>query len=219
MNVDIEKEISNEIKKFNGLLDHETAKILVMERKGLLDLPKISDAKGNASLYAKILSMGKIRNAGNKKVLNIVIGDETECCILTLWEENAEEGKNLNEGDSIKIINGYVKKGYYGKEINVGKWGKIKKVEKEIKVKECGQNFLNLIGVLNKKYPTEVYINGNEEKFFSKIDVDGKEIILLNERIKDVQKFKEGDKISIKWAYSKNKKIYLNDFGKIEKNN
>lgn len=215
--MDIEKEISNEIKKFNGLLDYETAKILVMEKKGLLNLPKISDAKGNASLYAKILSMGKIRNAGNKKVLNIVIGDETGCCILTLWEENV--GGKLNEGDSIKIINGYVRDGYYGKEINVGKWGKIKKVEKKIEVKECGQNFLNLAGVLNKKYPTVVYINGNEEKFFSKIVVDKKEIILLNERIKDMQKFKEGDKISIKWAYSKNKKIYLNDFGKIEKNN
>ncbi|MCD6171942.1 MAG: hypothetical protein J7J36_06005, partial [Thermoplasmata archaeon] len=175
--MNIEKEISEEIKKFNGLLDYETAKMLVMEKKGLLSLPKISDAKGNVSLYAKILSIGKIRNAGSKKVLNIVIGDETGCCILALWEKNVEE-RNLNEGDSIKIINGYVRDGYYGKEINVGRWGKIKKVEKEIKVKKCNSNFLNLTGILNKKYATKVYINGDEEKFFSKIVIGEKEIIL-----------------------------------------
>lgn len=205
-------DVIDEIKKFDGLIDYDTARLIVMYKNGDT-LTKISDANGDVGLYAKILSLGKVRKVKGNIVRNAIIGDESGCCLLAIWGEAIDRAIWIKEGDSIKIINGYVRNGYYGKEINVGRNGDIKKVGKEIKVGKC-KNFLNFSGKLIKKYPTQVYINDDGEKFFSKILIDEKEIILFDERIKDIQKIKNGSMVSIKWAYEKNKKIYLNDFGR-----
>lgn len=207
-------EIAEEIERFNGLIDEETAKLLVMEKKGLLKKKKIVEIKeGTASLFAKIESIGKKR----KNFVNVVIGDETGHCIMKLWNHQMKNLIFLKEGDVIRIANAWAKKGIYGLEINVGKYGLIEKVDKKIETKlEFGKKdgIFNLSGKLIKKYPTEVYFE-NEEKFIRKILVDDNEIFLFDEKVKDVQNVMEGQKIALLWLYSKNGRIYATDFSKI----
>ncbi|KAA0009389.1 MAG: hypothetical protein FE036_00340 [Thermoplasmata archaeon] len=197
------------LKKFDGLLDEEAARMLAFPT-----LPKICEAEGSVGLYARILSLGKIKKVGKSFVRNAIIGDETGCCVLALWGENAK--MELKEGCIIKIVNGYVKNGYYGKEINVGERGEIRRVRKKISIGEC-KNFFSIKGKLVKKMPTEVYLNGEHERFFKRIQVDGHIITLIDEKAKDVKDIEIGDEIEIKWAYSKNGKIYVDDLGKIMK--
>jgi len=202
------EEIRKKIDEYDGLIDEEAARMLIFGA----NLPKIAEAEGNTGLYAKVLSVGKIRKVGKSRVKNAVIGDESGCCLLALWDEKAKV--EIKEGNVIKIIDGWVRYGYYGKEINVGKRGTIRKVDKDVSTGDCS-NFFNFSGILMKKYPTQVYFNGDAEMFSAKIVVDDKEIILLDERIKDVIGLPIGTKVGIKWAYSEKGKLYLNDFGRI----
>jgi len=67
------------------------------------------------------------------KVVNLIIGDETGTAKLVLWDEDVElvEKAMINEGDTIKVKNGYVKvrwtdgNRFNESEVNVGKYGKI----------------------------------------------------------------------------------------------
>ena len=196
------------MKKFDGLLDGEAVEILIQGAK----LPKIKEAEGSVGLYGRVLSVGKIKDAGKNIVRNVLIGDETGCCIVALWGENAK--KEIKEGDVIKIINGFVKQGYYGKEINVGERGEVRIVEKDITAKNCN-NFFTIEGKLVKKLPTSVYVNGGKERFIKRIFVDKHCIFLVNERIKDINEIETGSYIKIKWAYMKNGKIFVDDIGRI----
>jgi len=202
-NMSIEKIIGN----FDGLIDREAAEMLKE-----YDI-KIKNADGNVGLVAKVLSVGKIKKLTKSIVRNVLIGDESGCCILALWGKKAET--KIKEGDVIRIVNGYAKNGYYGKEINVWEDGEIKKMKGEIKIGKC-ENFRNFYGILEEKYPAEVYINGSMERILMRITVDGREIILINERIKDIKDVEKGCKLTIKWAYVKNGKIYVDDIGRIE---
>lgn len=218
MNEEIKKEVKREIEEFNGLLDEETAYLLVMEKMGKLRRNKIKDLIGKVSskvsLYAKIESFGK----KERDFANAIIGDETGHCVLKLWEHNAHIANYLEEGDVIKIANGWCKEGAYGLEINVGKYGLIEKINKEIKTKkEFGikKGIFCLRGILRKKYPTKVYI-GEKEKFVAKILIDDYEIFLFDERVRDIQKFREGDEIAILWLYKNGSgKINATDFSRI----
>jgi replication factor A1 len=67
------------------------------------------------------------------KVVNLVIGDETGRAKLVLWDKDVElvEKSLINEGDTIKVKNGYVKvrwadEGRFDEaELNVGRYGEI----------------------------------------------------------------------------------------------
>ncbi len=211
----LDEEVKKEIEKFNGLIDEEAARLLVMERMGKLTLPKINELEeGNVSLYAKVESMSRKKN-----VVKAVIGDETGHCLLNLWHHNVGIARYIKEGDVIRIANAWVREGKCGKEINVGKFGMIEKVDKEIKTSiDFGvkKGIFSLKGILNKKFPTQVYL-GDEEHFTCKIIVDFHEIYLLDERAKDIQKFKEGEKIALLWLCRKNGRIYANELSRIRR--
>lgn len=196
------------VKYFDGLLDSEAAEILVHGTR----LPKIKEAEGSVGLYGKVLSVGKIKHVGKNIVRNVLIGDETGCCIVALWGENAR--KEIKEGDVIKIINGFAKQGYYGKEINVGERSEVRIAEKNIAAQHC-DNFFSIEGKLMKKLPTSVYINEGKERFIKRIFVDKKCIFLVNDRIKDINEIETGSYIKIKWAYMKNGRIFVDDIGRI----
>lgn len=211
----IEDEIKKEMEKFNWLIDEETAKLLLMEKKGKINLMKIKDlVEGNASLYAKIESIGSRR----KNFVNAVIGDETGFCLMRLWDKNINFAHYLKEGDVIRIANAWVREGLYGIEINVGKYGMIEKADKKIEtliqfgVKE---GIFNIKGVLNKKYPTQVYL-GEKEKFIRKIIVDEKEVYLIDEMAREIQNVEEGKEIALMWLHKKNDRLYADEISRIK---
>ncbi|HEC75839.1 MAG TPA: hypothetical protein ENI33_01090 [Thermoplasmatales archaeon] len=211
----IDEEIKKEMEKFNWLIDEETAKLLVMEKQGKINLMKITDLKeGNVSLYAKIESMGTRK----KNFMNAIIGDETGFCLMKLWDHNVNFAHYLKEGDVVRIANAWVRKGIYGIEINVGKYGMIEKTNKKIKTSlQFGikEGIFNIKGVLNKKYPTQVYI-GEKETFIRRIKVDDMEIYLINEMAKKIQNVEERKEITLLWLHKKNNRIYADELSKIK---
>ena len=88
--------------------------------------------------------------------------------------------------------------------------------QKDVDIKVKCSHFINFKGILEKKYPTEVYINGEKERFFMKIVVGGREFILVDERIMDMRGVGIGEYVEIKWAYEKNGRLYVDDVGRIK---
>jgi replication factor A1 len=83
------------------------------------------------NVTAKIVSKGEARSTVSgrdytqHKVVDALVGDETGSVYLNLWDDNIEK---INEGDTIKIKNGYVNlfKGYM--RLNIGRYGSFEKV-------------------------------------------------------------------------------------------
>ncbi len=78
------------------------------------------------NVLAKIVSKTEVRNiaAGRDgaahRVSDALIGDETGCIYLTLWDDNIEK---VNDGDTIKVKNGYVNLFRGNMRLNIGKYG------------------------------------------------------------------------------------------------
>ena len=201
------------IKKFDGLIDEDVASDVINKK-----LPKIDELKEGDSvgLYAKVLSVGKLKKLEKGHVKNVIIGDETGCCVLAIWGENAE--MEIKEGDTIKILNGFVKQGFYGKEINVRERGEIRKSKKNIEAKECSQ-FITIDGTVEEKRDTRIHFINGKERFFKDVRIGKKWIVLIDEKIIEMKNVEVGMHVKIKWAYEKNGKIYVDDLGKITINN
>jgi len=204
----VDEEIRKMIERFDGLIDEEAADMLVREKRGELKWKKIEELEeGKAWLYAKV------ENVVEKNITMAVVGDETGHCILKIWEGDY----GIKEGDVIKIVNAWVKNGMRGREINVGKYGKIEKADVKIETKiEFGikKGLFNIRGKINRIYPTQVYL-GNKERFIRKVVVDGHEIFLMNERAREMKKFSENDEIIILWLHERNGRIYGDEVSKI----
>jgi replication factor A1 len=80
------------------------------------------------NVTAKVVSKTEIRNisAGRDgaphRVSDALVGDETGCVYLTLWDDNIEK---VNEGDTITVGNGYVTLFRGNMRLNVGRYGKL----------------------------------------------------------------------------------------------
>gem|GEM_PF-1633965 len=198
----MEEEVKKIMEEFNGLIDEETAKMLLMEKKGERNGKKIEElGEGRVWLYAVVENIASMQNP-----FLAVIGDETGHCILKIWEE----GNEVEEGNVIKIINGWAKKGMRGMEVNVGRYGKVEKVERKISpIFEFGKRngLFNLRGKISRIYPTRVYL-GKNEFFVRKIFIGGREINLINEMAKEMKRFKEGEEIVLLWLHERNGRIY-----------
>ena len=126
-----EELVKKEREEYANLIDDVAAAFLVVDKlgKNFFATKKIEEIEVSkeGTLYAKIEKIGKVKEIGRGKVVNIIIADDTGSCMLVLWNGDTElvTNKKLREGCTVKIINGYVKEGYYGLEINIGRWGAI----------------------------------------------------------------------------------------------
>ncbi len=104
-------------------------------------ISQLSSNMFNVTLIAKILKILPIREVQRvdgsvTKVANVIIADDTGKIRLSLWDENVEVLKKLREGETIKIINAYVRERFGEKELVLGKLGKLIPYEKDIEIKE-----------------------------------------------------------------------------------
>ncbi|MEM7819525.1 MAG: OB-fold nucleic acid binding domain-containing protein [Candidatus Aenigmatarchaeota archaeon] len=90
---------------------------------------KISEIDINSrkvNIIAKVIEKREPREVntrfGKSIVTNAVIEDETGDIILVLW---GDEANKINEGDTIKIENGYVTEWGGMLQLNIGKFGKL----------------------------------------------------------------------------------------------
>ncbi|MCL2643175.1 MAG: OB-fold nucleic acid binding domain-containing protein [Candidatus Bathyarchaeota archaeon] len=80
------------------------------------------------NITAKVVSKTEIReipmgrDGSPHKVSDALIGDETGTVYLTLWDDNIEK---INDGDSVRVENGYVTLFKGNIRLNIGKYGKL----------------------------------------------------------------------------------------------
>jgi len=87
------------------------------------------------NVLAKVVSKSEVRNitAGRDgeahKVSDALVGDETGCVYLTLWDDNIEK---VNEGDTVNVKNGYINLFRGNMRLNVGRYGTLEIADKTI---------------------------------------------------------------------------------------
>jgi replication factor A1 len=105
------------------------------------------------NVTAKVVSKTEIReipmgrDGSAHKVCDALVGDETGVVYLTLWDDNI--GK-VNEGDSVRIENGYVTLFKGNIRLNIGKYGKLEPAKEPLTVEVNTEN-----NVSSKAYEQE----------------------------------------------------------------
>lgn len=85
------------------------------------------------NVIAKTVSKSEVRNiaAGRDgaphRVSDALVGDDTGCVYLTLWDDNIEKVK---EGDTVNVKNGYINLFRGNMRLNVGRYGTLEIAEK-----------------------------------------------------------------------------------------
>jgi len=238
------QEFEEEIKKIQEesdfLFDEETAGFLVVDMLGRNkeNICKISELQNGTecTVVGKVTSIGELRSfnrkdGSNGRVVNLEISDETGTGNLVLWGKDTElvKNKTITKNDSVRIINGYVKDGYNGLELNVGRYGLIEVVEEEeTPVPETSEiRDRNVFkGEIMMIQPTHAFFKDTGEfGFVSKIVIktgeEEHELTVWDEKVKELQRFKIGDTVEITGfdIREKNgeKEFHLNGKCRIEK--
>lgn len=97
------------------------------------ELVKIEELTPNSrgvNVVVKVVSKGEARDVmgrgGQHRVADALVGDETGCIYLTLWDENIDQ---INEEETINITNGYVNLFRGNMRLNIGRYGNFKVLE------------------------------------------------------------------------------------------
>lgn len=238
------KDYDDKIKKlkieYDHLIDDNTIELLIVDELGRNkeNICKINDLKNciECTLIGKVIKISNTRNFNRKngsdgKVVNIELSDETGSCNLVLWNKDVEliKTKKIKEGTNVKIINGYVKNGYKGLEINVGKYSLIEILEEDdlniTKINNI-KNENEIEGEIINIQPTRAFFKNNGEFGFVtnvilKSNIQKVEITVWDEKIKELKKYKIGDVLRIenidKRQKNGNLELHLNGSGKIKK--
>ncbi len=105
------------------------------------------------NVTAKVVSKTEIReipmgrDGSPHKVSDALVGDETGVVYLTLWDDNIEK---VNEGDTIRVENGYVTLFKGNIRLNIGKYGKLEPAKEPLTVEVNTEN-----NVSSKAYEQE----------------------------------------------------------------
>ncbi|MDY6931763.1 MAG: OB-fold nucleic acid binding domain-containing protein [Halobacteriota archaeon] len=141
--------IDEKIDLMGGLCDEGTAAMMVAREYGVSPQTKICDIKiekMNASFLGRVTQLSSIneftRNDGTVgRVANMTLADETGSIRVAVWDEYTDLVKtgDISVGSNLKV-SGYIKEGYSGAEVNIGKNGGIEPIDQEIKVKRHNIN-------------------------------------------------------------------------------
>ena len=105
------------------------------------------------NVTAKVVSKTEIReipmgrDGSPHKVSDALIGDETGVVYLTLWDDNIEK---VNDGETVRIENGYVTLFKGNIRLNIGKYGKLDVAEVPLEAEVNTEN-----NVSSKTYEQE----------------------------------------------------------------
>jgi len=89
----------------------------------------------NVNVTVKVVNIGEPRSVTSRRdasvhrVAEALVGDETGCILLTLWDDQISA---FNNGDVIEVKNGYTSlfRGFL--RMNIGRQGIVEKVDREI---------------------------------------------------------------------------------------
>ena len=236
---EFEKEIDKIQEEYDRLLDEDTTALLIVDKLGRnkQNISKINDLEPGmeCTIFGKITNITKSRNFNRKngstgQVINLELTDDTGACGLALWDRDVElvKKKTIQKGTNVKIINGYIKDGFNGIEINVGRWGLIEiEPEDRLDIKKEKTPEENVLrGKIIEIEPTRAFFKDDGEfgfvtniKLENKDDV--KQITIWDEKVKEIQKLKQGNSIEIENIDIKQKngkeELHVNRKGVIKK--
>lgn len=233
-----QEEINKIKEEYDDLLDEEVVALLIVDKLGRnkQNICKISEliSGSECTVVGKILNIKPVKNFNRKngsigKVINLEFTDGFGKCLLVLWDKDADlvTNKIIKIGSNIKVINGYVKDGFKGKEINVGRWGLLEvEPENTIQLKEEQIKIDTIIGKIIEIEPTKAFFRDDGQFGFVtniKLDIgnEKKLITIWDEKVKEIQKLKIDEKIEIKnfslKTYNGREEIHLNSKGVIKK--
>jgi replication factor A1 len=95
-----------------------------------MEISELKAGMRNVSITGKIDSVGEPRTVnlkagGTNTVADAIISDESGSIKLSLW---GEEINNVQPGDRVSVENGYINTFRSENSLNVGKFGKLKKL-------------------------------------------------------------------------------------------
>jgi len=231
-----DRQIREEIDAYGGLIDEDAAALIVVDKncRNLLPLTPISAlAPGtDATLYARVEHVGDIREFSGGRVVNSIISDETGRCVLVLWDTDVDlvAADKIRKGQIIKVINGYIKEGYHGIEVNIGKWGLIEidpadapDIEpsgEPVSLGDIDQGVVDVRATIRDIGPTRVYFTAGGETFSARVTLaDGtgeRTLVVWNQLAKQLQQYEPGDTLTARRVYVKNGELHAGDISRLE---
>jgi len=95
------------------------------ESKELVKVEGLTLNSREVNTIVKVVSKSEVRNVPGRdysmhRVADALVGDETGCIYLTLWDDNIDQ---IKEEAALRISNGYVKLFRGNMRLNIGKYG------------------------------------------------------------------------------------------------
>jgi replication factor A1 len=131
-----EEEVDRIIQEWGGLLDRDTAAMVVVERLGgsVAQFQRIADIQEGmeVNLRARVAGLSPVRKFTRQdgtagRVVNLELNDGSGFCRFSLWDEDVasvEKGK-IAVGKTVRAIDCYVKRTNFGLEVGKGKFGSL----------------------------------------------------------------------------------------------
>ena len=101
------------------------------ESEELIKIEKLTPSSREVNIIVKVVSKSQVRDVTGRdytrrRVADALVGDETGCVYLTLWDDNIDK---INEGATIRITNGYVNLFRGNMRLNIGRYGSFQVLE------------------------------------------------------------------------------------------
>ena len=101
------------------------------ESKELVKIEKLTPNSREVNTIVKVVSKSQVRNVTGRdysirRVADALVGDETGCVYMTLWEDNIDK---ITEEATIRVTNGYINLFRGNMRLNIGKYGSFEILE------------------------------------------------------------------------------------------
>ncbi len=111
----------------NGIMSEEEVEFVKVDT--------LKPSLRNVNVTVKVVNIGEPRSVTSRRDISVhrvaeaLVGDETGCVLLTLWDDQTSA---FNNGDVIEVKNGYTSlfRGFL--RLNIGRHGVAEKVDREI---------------------------------------------------------------------------------------
>jgi ssDNA-binding replication factor A large subunit len=111
-----------------------TVDVTINETDAIGDL---SLGQSDITLTGRVLAVEPVRtfsrdDGSEGRVSNLVLGDETGRGRVTMWDEQADRVEDLSEGESVEIVDGYVRERDGTLEVHVGSHSAIEQIDEDV---------------------------------------------------------------------------------------
>jgi replication factor A1 len=236
---DFDSQINERKARYDELLDDETIALLYVDELGrnTTCLSAVRDLKAGVecSCIGSITVIQNTRtfqrkNGSTGKVANLILSDDSGSITLVLWNEQVDlvTEQKIREQTQVKITNGYVKDGYYGPELCVGRWSQLEILDQPTTPpsQAPSMNPTSINGVIETISPTRPFFKDDGSFGFVttlclKTTSNIETVTVWDEKVKQLQQFSKGDHLRIEGVdirhQNGNKELHINGKARITK--